>query len=91
MPFNGNLFAYEGFAKDDRWLEKDLARDAVAVAVADGSGCPDLRNNLLEPQVLYDELERMAADGATSDCMQYVDVYNLQLQAWTATVVSLLE
>ena len=90
-PFNGAMFEYSGFARSDRWLEKDLARDAVGVALSERVGeCPELRVNLLEPQLLYDALEGMRfGNFVSNECAPYFDRYLAELAAWSNTVDAL--
>lgn len=83
-PFNGSMFRYDGFARSDRWLEKNLARDAVAVALADDGGrCPSMAAMLAEPQALYDALLQASATGTTAGCRSFVTLFESELARWT--------
>jgi hypothetical protein len=89
-PVNGSMFRYDGFARSDRWLEKNLARDAVAVSLADGAGqCPSLGALLLEPQALYDALVTASASGTTAGCRPAVTLFQTELAQWTEELADL--
>jgi hypothetical protein len=90
MPFNGSMFEYVGLARADRWLEENLARDAVAAALLDGAGCSYLRQVLLDPQSMVLRLDEMAAGGTSATCQPYLDVYLDQRAAWADTIDVLL-
>lgn len=84
QPFNGSMFRYDGFARSDRWLEKNLARDAVATSLADGAAnCASFRNLLLQPQALYDALLTASRSGTTSGCRPFVTQFDTELARWT--------
>ena len=90
LPFNGSMFAYDGFARSDKWLEKNLARDAVAVALTNAPDqCETLQASLLDPQALYDALESLAAGSAPADCVSFVELYATEIDARRAELIAL--
>lgn len=83
QPMNGAMFRYDGFARSDRWLEKNLARDAVAMSLVDGgASCPSLRNLLLQPQALYDALVSSSRPGSSA-CRPFVQQFDQEVARWT--------
>jgi hypothetical protein len=83
QPMNGAMFRYDGFARSDRWLEKNLARDAVATALVEGgASCPSLRSLLLQPQALYDALVSAPRPGA-GGCRPFVQQFDQEVARWT--------
>ncbi len=90
LPFNGSMFGYDGFARSDMWLEKNLARDAVAVALSNApTECETLQADLLDPQALYDALESLAAGSAPADCVGFVDQYTTEIASRRAELIAL--
>jgi hypothetical protein len=84
QPFNGAMFRYDGFARSDRWLEKNLARDAVATSIVDdGSTCAALEGLLTQPQALYDALVQASAAGTSAGCRPLVTLFDAEVARWT--------
>jgi hypothetical protein len=85
MPLNGGMFEYVGFARTERWLESNLARDAVADALAeDPFSCQSLSSGLDDPQFLVDSLLWMSTQtGNSPGCQPLVDLFVDERDAWT--------
>jgi hypothetical protein len=76
---NGYFFNYTGLSAENNRIPKNLARDAVGVDLINGKGCQELKNMLMAPNDLLNELQKPKLP---KGCESIQQTYLSNLKIW---------
>lgn len=77
--YNGSMFRYEGDSRNNNWIPKSLARDAVGEAILKQNACPALLPQIHNADALQDLLIRRALP---SECSALDGLFQSQTTRW---------
>ncbi|HEU4558355.1 MAG TPA: protein-glutamine glutaminase family protein [Longimicrobium sp.] len=81
--FNGGMFDYSGKSRDERWIPRALARDAVGEAVSRGNACSTLAGLRTNPGEMQKRLEE---NTLPADCSAQIELFERELDRWTKMI-----